>query len=85
MSLTWIAVAWSQVTPTHRSPMPRIVKLEEVKFVFVKVMLGSDCCNATGLTICCLSRLSAVNAVTAIGTSCSRCDWRCAVTTISGA
>ena len=83
MSLTWIAVAASQVVPVHRSPMPRIVKLDVVKLVLVKVTLGSDCCSASGLTICCLARLSAVKALTAIGTSCNRCDWRCAVTTMS--
>lgn len=76
-------VAPSQVTPTHRSPMPRMVKLELLKLVFVKVTLGSVCRSATGLTICCFSRLSAVNALTAIGTSCNRCYWRCAVTTTS--
>ncbi len=43
MSLMWMAVALSHVTPTHRSPMPRIVKLDEVKFVLVKVTDGSDC------------------------------------------
>ena len=36
----WIAVALSQVVPTHRSPMPRMVKLASVKFVLVKVTLG---------------------------------------------
>ena len=55
MSLTWIAVALSQVTPTHRSPMPRMVKLDEVKLVLVKVTLGSVCWSAGGLTICCFS------------------------------
>src|SRR3546814_10547530 len=38
----WIAVALSQVVPTHRSPMPRIVKLAPVKLVLVKVTLGSE-------------------------------------------
>ena len=37
----WIAVALSQVVPTHRSPMPRMVKLAPVKFVLVKVTFGS--------------------------------------------
>ena len=76
-------VAVSQVAPVHKSPMPRMVKLEVVKLVLVNVTFGSDCCNASGLTICCFCKLSAVNALTAIGTSCSRCDWRCAVTMTS--
>ena len=37
----WMAVALSQVTPTHRSPMPRMVKLAEVKFVLVNVTFGN--------------------------------------------
>src|SRR3546814_2154532 len=38
--LRWIAVALSQVVPTHRSPIPRIVKLAPVKLVLVKVTFG---------------------------------------------
>jgi hypothetical protein len=40
--LTWIAVAASQVTPTQRSPMPRMLNDDdEVKLPLVKVMFGS--------------------------------------------
>jgi hypothetical protein len=35
MSLTWIPVAESQEKPVHKSPMPRMVKLDEVKLVLV--------------------------------------------------
>ena len=63
--------------------MPRIVKLDDVKFVLVKVTFGSVSCRSDGFSICCASSDSAEKALTAIGTSCSRSDWRCAVTTIS--
>ena len=36
-----LALALSQVVPTQRSPMPRMVKLAPVKFVLVKVTFGS--------------------------------------------
>ncbi len=39
--LRWMAVALSHDTPTQRSPMPRIVKLELVKFDLVKDTLGN--------------------------------------------
>jgi hypothetical protein len=35
-----MAVAESHETPTQRSPMPRIVKLEPVKLPFEKVTFG---------------------------------------------
>ena len=54
-----------------------------VKFDLVKVMLGSVSWRSDALSICCAARLCAVKALTAIGTSCRLCDWRCAVTTIS--
>src|SRR3954467_3993841 len=37
-SLTWIAAAASHVTPTHKSPMPRMLNDDdEVKLLLVKV------------------------------------------------
>ena len=54
-----------------------------VKFDFVNVMLGSVSCRSDELLICCFSSAAAVNALTAIGTSCRLCDVRCAVTTMS--
>ena len=68
-SFWWIAVALSQLTPTQRSPMPRIVKLDEVKLVLVKVTLGRVSCRSDGFSICCASSDSAEKALTAIGTS----------------
>ena len=36
----WIAVALSHDAPTHKSPIPRMVKLDPVKLPLVKVTLG---------------------------------------------
>ncbi len=83
MSLRWMPVAESHDTPTQRSPIPLIVKLDEVKFVLVNVTFGSDNCRSEEFWICCFSRFSAVNAETAIGTACSDWAWRWAVTMIS--
>ena len=41
MSLTWMPVAWSHEKPVQRSPTPRMVKLDEVKLVLVKVTFGT--------------------------------------------
>ena len=38
--LTWMAVAESQEVPTHRSPMPRMVKLDPVKLPLEKTTFG---------------------------------------------
>ena len=81
----WMAVALSQLTPTHKSPIPRMVKLDEVKLLLVNETLGRVSCRSLAFSICCASSASAENALTAIGTSCRLCAWRCAVTTISGA
>ena len=75
-----MAVALSQVTPTQRSPIPRMVKLELVKFDFVKETLGSVSCKSLAFSICWASRASASKALTAMGTSCSDWFWRWAVT-----
>ncbi len=79
----WIAVALSQLTPTHRSPMPRMVKLELVKLLLVNETLGRVSCKSLAFSICCASSASWVNALTAIGTLCSDSARRWAVTTMT--
>ena len=80
----WIAVALSQVTPTQRSPTPRMVKMPPPeKLPLVKVTLGSVSWRSLAFLICCFSSASALNAETAIGTSCRLSAWRCAVTMIT--
>jgi hypothetical protein len=82
MSLTWMPVAVSQEKPTQRSPTPRMVKLDEVKLVLVKVTLGTVSCRSLAFSICWRSSWAPLKAVTEIGTSWSSCARRWAVTMI---
>ena len=53
--------------------MPRMVKLELVKFDFVNDTFGSVSWRSLAFSICCASSASASKALTAIGTSCRLC------------
>ncbi len=80
VSLTWMAVAESQVTPTQRSPMPRIVKLDAVKLPLLNDTFGRVSWRSLEFSICWRSIACEEKALTAIGTSCSDSAWRWAVT-----
>ena len=69
--------------PMALLPTPRMAKFESEKFVFVNVMLGNTCCSSVVFVMFCRANCAPENALTAIGTSWSDCDWRWAVTTIS--